>query len=84
MNNLKNEVNENDLHWLDNIPIAKRVRACFPRVGFNVKFIDIPDVVNLLRTNMHAFPITSIIEMVHDSMQAVYLQRAALGGNYKL
>ncbi|KAL7607563.1 hypothetical protein Lser_V15G18042 [Lactuca serriola] len=82
LNNLKNEVNGNDLHWLDNIPIAKWVRACFPRVRFNVKFIDIPDVVNWFKTNSHEFPITTVIEMVHDSMQAVYLRRAAFGVDF--
>ncbi|KAL7609222.1 hypothetical protein Lser_V15G12616 [Lactuca serriola] len=82
LNNLKNDVNVNDLHWLDNIPIAKWVHACFPRVRFNVKFIDIPDVVNWFKTNTHEFPITTIIEMVHDSIQAVYLQRAAFGVHF--
>ncbi|XP_023750117.2 uncharacterized protein LOC111898439 [Lactuca sativa] len=82
LNNLKNEVNGNDLHWLDNIPIAKWVRACFPRVRFNVKFIDILDVVNWFKTNTHEFPTTTTIEMVHDSMQAVCLRRAAFGVDF--
>ncbi|XP_023738963.1 uncharacterized protein LOC111886963 [Lactuca sativa] len=62
--------------------LKNEVWACFPRVRFNVKFIDIPDVVNWFKTNMHEFPITTIIEIVHDSMQAVYLRRAAFGVDF--
>ncbi|KAL7601494.1 hypothetical protein Lser_V15G22050 [Lactuca serriola] len=83
LNTLQNEVNENDLHWLDNIAIAKWVRAFFPKVRFNVKFTGIPDVVNWIMTNRHELPITTIIQMVHDFMQRVYGQRAAFGINFK-
>ncbi|CAI9296442.1 unnamed protein product [Lactuca saligna] len=56
LNNLQNEVNANDLDWLDKIPIAKWVR--------------------------HDLPITTIIQMVHDSMQGVYVQRATFGVHF--
>ena len=73
LNSLQNEVNENDLHWLDNIAVAKWVHAFFPKVHFNVKFINILDVVNWIRTNRHELSITTIIQMVHDSMEGVYV-----------
>ncbi|XP_023729152.1 uncharacterized protein LOC111876807 [Lactuca sativa] len=50
----------------------KTCKAFFPKVRFNVKSIDIPNVVNWIKTNSHEFPITTIIEMVRDSMQAFH------------
>ena len=80
----QNKVNGNDIHWLDNIAIAKWVQAFFPKVRFNVKFIGIPDVLNWIRINRHELPITTITQMVHESMQGVSVQHAAFRGNNEM
>ncbi|KAL7594303.1 hypothetical protein Lser_V15G27491 [Lactuca serriola] len=68
------------IFWLDNIAISKWTRAFFPKVRYNVKSIDVPEMLKIISTSTREFPITTILELMNTSIQSRYVERAEVVG----
>mgnify|MGYP002759198687 CR=1 FL=1 len=66
------------IYWLDDIPISKWTRAFFPKIRYNVKSIDVPEILQIISSR--EFPITTIIELTTTSIKSKYAERAELAG----
>ncbi|XP_023744953.2 uncharacterized protein LOC111893110 [Lactuca sativa] len=64
------------IFWLDDIAISKWTRAFFPKVRYNVKSIDVPEMLKIISTSTREFPITTIIELINTLIQTTYAERA--------
>ncbi|XP_023753419.1 uncharacterized protein LOC111901779 [Lactuca sativa] len=64
------------IFWLDDIAISKWTRSFFPKVRYNVKSIDVPEMLKILSTSTREFSITTIIELINTSIQTTYVERA--------
>ncbi|XP_042752046.2 uncharacterized protein LOC111903342 [Lactuca sativa] len=66
------------IYWLDDIPISKWTREFFPKVRYNVKSIDVPEILQVISTC--EFPITTIIKLITTSIQSKYGEWAEVAG----
>ncbi|XP_023741380.1 uncharacterized protein LOC111889465 [Lactuca sativa] len=64
------------IFWLDDIAISKWTRAFFPKVCYNVKSIDVPEMLKIISTSTREFLITTIIELINTSIQTTYAELA--------
>ncbi|KAL7607105.1 uncharacterized protein LOC111906874 [Lactuca sativa] len=62
--------------WLDDIAISKWTQAFFPKVRYDVKSIDVPEMLQIISKSTREFPITTIIELINTSIQSKYVERA--------
>ncbi|XP_052627784.1 uncharacterized protein LOC128134273 [Lactuca sativa] len=68
------------IFWLDDITISKWTRAFFPKVRYNVKSIDVLEMLKIISTSTREFPITTIIELINTSIQTTYAERDEVAG----